>query len=112
LQPFHDFRPALQQCPAALLPAIVATATATNSKEKAMLKQTISLRKAAMAAIVAALISLPAMSVAQAKYRTADQPSMAKQCEIVGSISHRCLNFDSDSMWPEGLADFHGTNGG
>jgi hypothetical protein len=77
-----------------------------------MLKQPISPRKAALAAIVTALISLPTMSVAQAQHRTADHPSMAKQCEIVGSISHRCLNFDSDSMWPEGLADFHGTNGG
>ena len=77
-----------------------------------MLKQAILLRKAALAAIVAALVSLPTVSVALAQHRAANDPSMAKQCEIVGSISHRCLSFDSDSTWPEGLADYHGSNGG
>ena len=33
-------------------------------------------------------------------------------CRIVGAISHRCLNFHSDSTWPQGLADYHGSNGG
>jgi len=77
-----------------------------------MLKQAILLRKAALAAIVAALVSLPTVSVALAQHRAANDPSMAKRCEIVGSISHRCLSFDSDSTWPEGLADYHGSNGG
>jgi hypothetical protein len=38
--------------------------------------------------------------------------SGTEQCQIVGAISHRCLNFDSDSAWPEGLSDYHGSNGG
>jgi hypothetical protein len=40
-------------------------------------------------------------------------PSAASgHCAIVGAISHRCLNFHSDSTWREGLSDYHGSKGG
>jgi hypothetical protein len=32
------------------------------------------------------------------------------KCKIVGAISHRCLNFDSDATWRGGLSDYHGSN--
>jgi hypothetical protein len=41
---------------------------------------------------------------------SADAGAAAEACKIVGSISHRCLNFDSDSILPQGLADYHGSN--
>ena len=34
-----------------------------------------------------------------------------QHCKIIDAISHRCLNFESDSTWPEGLSDYHGSNG-
>jgi hypothetical protein len=37
---------------------------------------------------------------------------VATQCKIVGAISHRCYTFHSDATWREGLADYHGANGG
>jgi len=76
-----------------------------------MLRQTISLRHAAIAAIAAATLALPTMSPARAENATVDR-NATEQCQIVGAISHRCLNFDSDATWPEGLADYHGSNGG
>jgi hypothetical protein len=81
------------------------------TKEQAMLKQTMSLRHAALAVIAAAALSLPAISSAPAAERTGLGNAM-EQCEIIGAISHRCLSFDSDATWPEGLADYHGSNGG
>ena len=33
-------------------------------------------------------------------------------CRIVDTVSHHCLSFHSDSTWPEGLRDYHGSNGG
>jgi len=41
---------------------------------------------------------------------TFEGSSSGENCKIVGSISHRCLNFDSDSILPQGLADYHGSN--
>jgi hypothetical protein len=77
-----------------------------------MHKQAISLRGVAVAAITVALLSLPWMSAAQAQQRVAAASSAAKQCAIVGAISHRCYAFHSDATWREGLPDFHGSNGG
>jgi len=76
-----------------------------------MLKQIMSPRHAAIVAIAAAALSLPAISSALAMERTAAKHP-TQQCRIVGAISHRCLNFHSDATWPEGLADYHGSNGG
>jgi hypothetical protein len=75
-----------------------------------MRKQAISISRIVVAALVAATFSLPLMSAAQAAGQR--DGYQAPQCRIVGSISHRCLNFHSDSMWREGLADYHGSNGG
>jgi hypothetical protein len=68
-------------------------------------------RVACRAALLAGigLLSIPAASISIA----ATAPHLASQtCRIVGAISHRCLSFHSDSMWREGLADYHGSNGG
>ena len=75
-----------------------------------MFKQ-MSPRHAAFAVIAAAALSLPALSSALAAERTAVRDA-TEQCRIVGTISHRCLSFDSDATWPEGLTDYHGSNGG
>jgi hypothetical protein len=83
-----------------------------NPKEQAMQNQASLRRKAVLAAAVAVLFTLPTLSEALAQGRNASETSATSRCEIVGSISHRCLNFDSDSTWPEGLADYHGSNGG
>ncbi len=76
-----------------------------------MLKPANLLRNTAIAAIAAAALSLPAISSAQAENGTPYQYG-AQQCKIIGSISHRCLNFNSDATWPEGLSDYYGSNGG
>jgi hypothetical protein len=83
-----------------------------NLKEKAMLKQRSLRRKAAFAVVAAVLFSVPTMSEALAQPRNASETAAMNQCTIVGAISHRCLAFHSDSAWPEGLADYHGSNGG
>ena len=36
--------------------------------------------------------------------------STGNNCKIVGSITHHCLSFHSDSIWPQGLVDYHGSN--
>ncbi len=77
-----------------------------------MLKQTTSLRNAAITVIAAASLSLPMMSVAAAQHRAASGTSTVTQCKIVGAISHRCYTFHSDATWPAGLSDYHGSNGG
>ena len=52
-------------------------------------------------------------AVNQHYQRWAVAPSAAPaRCVVLGAISHRCLNFHSDSTWPAGLADYHGSNGG
>jgi hypothetical protein len=90
-----------------------------------MVKQT-ALRRAAIALIAAASLSLPMMSIAQAGQATAARSrgstllkthprhfarEPAQQCKIVDTITHRCLTFHSDSTWPAGLPDYHGQNG-
>jgi hypothetical protein len=102
------------------------------TKEKAMVKQTTALRRAAIAVISAASLSLPTslslpiMSIAQARQGAATRSygvplkshprhfarEPAQQCKIVDTITHRCLTFHSDSTWPGGLPDYHGENGG
>jgi hypothetical protein len=85
----------------------------TTREEKAMHKQATSLRGVAVAAITAALLSLPLTSAARAQQPTVNAASQpAQQCRIVGAISHRCYDFDSDATWPDGLAGYHGSNGG
>ena len=67
------------------------------------------IRKSVLAAgLAAALVTLtpPLMSAAFAR-----QPAN-QQCRIVGATSHRCYTFHSDATWREGLADYHGDNGG
>jgi hypothetical protein len=83
--------------------------------KKVMPKQAISLRHVAIAAIAAAALSLPAISSAQAEDgypNRFDSQSGAARCKVIGSISHRCLNFNSDATYPEGLSDYFGSNGG
>jgi hypothetical protein len=89
-----------------------------------MVKQT-ALRRAAIAVIAAASLSLPMMSIAQAGQGAAARSwgmplkshprhfarEPAQQCKIVDTITHRCLTFHSDSTWPAGLPDYHGQNG-
>ena len=36
--------------------------------------------------------------------------SPGQNCKSYGSISHRCLSFSSDSIWPHGLSNYHGSN--
>jgi hypothetical protein len=36
--------------------------------------------------------------------------SPTTDCKVVGTISHRCLSFNSDSIWREGLPDYYGSN--
>jgi hypothetical protein len=85
-----------------------------------MSKQRSSWRSYAVAAIVAAFVSLPLMSVAQAQQSGASQTKYWKlsnaaarsgvKCKVFGAISHRCYTFDSDATWREGLSDYHGSN--
>jgi hypothetical protein len=83
-----------------------------NPKEQAMQNQASLRRKAVFAAAVAVLFSLPTLSGALAQGRNASEYSPTSQCKVIDSISGRCLTFDSDSTWPEGLPDYHGSNGG
>lgn len=77
-----------------------------------MLKQAISARRATITALTAALLSLPIVSVAQAQQGAPTGASPVKRCKIVEAPpSRRCLNFRSDSTFPEGLSDYHGTGG-
>ncbi len=76
-----------------------------------MQKQAISARRVTVAAITAVALSLPIMSVAQAQQGVRTAASTVKRCKIVDPTSHRCLNFRSDSTFPEGLSDYHGTGG-
>ena len=88
-----------------------------------MLKRPTLLRHATIAAIAAALFSLPMTSVALARHGAAGGTRMnghsrdaviepAEQCEIVDAISHRCLIFHSDLPWPENQPDYDDSNGG
>ena len=57
-----------------------------------------------------AMLSPPLISTASAQHRAYSPTSL--NCRIVGAISHRCYYFHSDANWREGLADYHGSNGG
>jgi hypothetical protein len=59
-----------------------------------------------------ACLALPLTSVAQAQAAPLPARQATAQCRIVGAISHRCYTFHSDATWREGLADYHGANGG
>jgi hypothetical protein len=68
---------------------------------------------AAALTVSAAVFSPPLMSAALAGQRAPVATYHPQQpCRIVGAISHRCWAFHSDSTWPQGLADYHGGNGG
>jgi hypothetical protein len=68
------------------------------------------LRTASLTALLTLFAAGTASAAGHEQIYAARQP--ASQCKIIGAISHRCLNFHSDSAWPAGLADYHGTNGG
>jgi hypothetical protein len=85
-----------------------------------MRKPVISARRVTIAAITAVALSLPIMSVAQAQQtqqvaqaqqQVASGTATVKPCKFFDTVSHRCLNFRSDSTFPEGLSDYHGTGG-
>jgi hypothetical protein len=83
-----------------------------------MQKQAISAPRVTIAAITAVALSLPIMSVAQAQQgaqaqqRVASGTSTVKHCKFVDAgPSRRCLNFRSDTTFPEGLSDYHGSGG-
>jgi hypothetical protein len=85
-----------------------------HSKEIAMQKHVISARRVTIAAITAVALSLPIMSVAQAQQaqqHVASETTTVKRCKYFDTVAHRCLNFRSDSTYPEGLSDYHGTGG-
>ena len=77
-----------------------------------MQKQPISARRVTVAAITAVALSLPILSVAQAQQGARNGASTVKRCKIVDALpSRRCLNFRSDTTFPEGLSDYHGSGG-
>ena len=80
-----------------------------------MQQQVISVRRATIAAIAAMALSLPLMSVAQAEQNVpagTAAAAAAKHCKISDAPpSRRCLNFRSDTTFPEGLSDYHGSGG-
>jgi hypothetical protein len=83
-----------------------------HSKESAVQKQVISAGRATVAAITAMALSLPIMPVAQAQQGVRNGTSTVKRCKIVDARpSRRCLNFRSDTTFPEGLSDYHGSGG-
>jgi hypothetical protein len=83
-----------------------------------MRKQAISAQRVTIAVITALTLSLPVTALAQAPQQQAPQPyvrtaaSTVKHCKFVDALpSRRCLNFRSDTTFPEGLSDYHGTGG-
>ncbi len=77
-----------------------------------MRKQITSAARVTVATITAVALSLPIMSVAQAQQGVRDRTSTVKRCKIVDALpSRRCLNFRSDTTFPEGLSDYHGSGG-
>ncbi len=77
-----------------------------------MQKQGLSARRVTIAAISALALSLPLVSVAQAQQGVPTKTAAVKHCSYVNSPpSRRCLNFRSDTTFPEGLSDYHGTGG-
>ena len=77
-----------------------------------MQKRVISAVRATVAAITAVALSLSILSVAQAQQAARNRASTLKRCKIVDALpSRRCLNFRSDTTFPEGLSDYHGSGG-
>ncbi len=77
-----------------------------------MQKQVTSAAGVTIAAITAVALSLQIMSVAHAQQGVRDRASTVKRCKIVDALpSRRCLNFRSDTTFPEGLSDYHGSGG-
>ena len=77
-----------------------------------MQKQVISAGRVTVAVITAVALSLLIMSVAQAQQGVRNRASTVKRCKIVDALpSRRCLNFRSDTTFPEGLSDYHGSGG-
>jgi hypothetical protein len=78
-----------------------------------MRKHAISAQRVTIAAIAAVALSLPITSLAQAQQQDVrNGASTVKRCKFVDAPpSRRCLNFRSDTTFPEGLSDYHGTGG-
>jgi hypothetical protein len=76
-----------------------------------MRKLSISLNGIVVAAIAAAVLSLPSVAQAQQKPAKVVQKQTTQPCKVYGAVSHRCYTFDSDATWRGGLSDFHGSNG-
>jgi hypothetical protein len=77
-----------------------------------MQKQANSARRAVIAAIAVVTLSLPITSLAQAQQVVRTAATTVKRCKIVDALpSRRCLNFRSDTTFPEGLSDYHGSGG-
>jgi hypothetical protein len=83
-----------------------------NERQHVMSPKTTISALSASLAIASLAILLPLTSDAQAQAARATASWQAAQCRIVGSISHRCYFFHSDAAFPQGLADYHGSNGG
>lgn len=62
-----------------------------------------------LVALVTAFVMLSPSLVTSA---AAQQSIASAPCRIIGAVSHRCYAFHSDATWREGLADYHGSNGG
>jgi hypothetical protein len=68
---------------------------------------------ACIIALSAAIATLsPTLSAAQTMSMRVPTQTVSLNCRVVGAISHRCYSFHSDAAWREGLADYHGSNGG
>ena len=82
-----------------------------------MQQQLIPARRTTIAAIAAVAFSLPLVPVAQAEQNVpagaaAAAAAAAKHCKYPDAPpSRRCLNFRSDTTFPEGLSDYHGSGG-
>ena len=68
----------------------------------------IPIRGIATATIVAATLLPPAMSVAETQQNVTRRTS----CRYIDPVTHRCVNFRSDSSWPEGFRRNNTGNGG
>lgn len=76
------------------------------------MQKVVSARHVTIAAITAAALSLPIVPVAHAQQSARTTATNVKRCKIVDALpSRRCLNFRSDTTFPEGLSDYHGTGG-
>ncbi len=77
-----------------------------------MQQHIISARRTAIAAIAAVALLLPLVSIAQAEQSVPAGTAAVKRCKIIDAPpARRCLNFRSDTTFPEGLSDYHGSGG-